>query len=88
MLTKNYQCSHCGSEDLVKNGKNACGNQRVKCKTCGLTRVLTPLRKTDKIDKAAVYRTFEERNSYRSTARIFNISHGTVFNWIKKKQKV
>lgn len=88
MLSKVHHCAKCNSTDLVKNGTNASGSQRYKCKTCGTCRVLVPKSKTAAIDKEAVLRTFEERNSYRSTGRIFNISHTTVFNWLKKKPKV
>lgn len=88
MISKEYQCHKCLSTNLVKNGTNACGSQRYKCKDCGTCRVLKPKHKTAQIDKEAVLRTFEERNSYRSTGRIFQISHTTVFNWLKKKHKI
>ena len=87
MITQTHKCHRCSSTNLVKNGTNASGSQRYKCKDCGVCRVLTPKHKTAHLDKDAVLRTFEERNSYRSTGRIFQISHTTVFNWLKKSQK-
>ena len=88
MIIKTCTCSRCGSEDIVKNGKNKSGTQTYKCKSCGACRVLSYKQKTKHIDKEAVLRTYAERNSYRSTARIFGISHVTVLNWLKKSQDI
>ena len=32
----------CGSERIVKNGKNVCGHQPFRCRACGVSRVLAP----------------------------------------------
>lgn len=88
MITITCKCATCGSENITKNGKNSAGNQRYKCKACGTSRVLKGRRPSTKVDMEAVGRTFEERSSYRSTARIFGVSHVTVFNWLKKKPAV
>ena len=56
-----------------------------KCHDCKCYGVLFSVKKTVKIDQDALARTYEERNSYRSTGRIFGISHFTVFNLLKKK---
>ena len=32
----------CGSERIVKNGKNVCGHQPFRCRACGVCRVLNP----------------------------------------------
>ena len=79
-----HKCACCKSENLVKNGKNKVGTQRYKCKDCGVTRVLESKQAYAQVDMQAVERAFEERNSYRSTARIFGVSHVTIFNWLKK----
>ncbi len=55
------------------------------CKDCKVYRVLY---RKKAIDREAVARTYEERNSYRATGRIFKISHVTVYNYLKKKPKV
>lgn len=39
------------------------------------------------IDQDVLERTYLERNSYRSTARLFEISHVSVINLIKKSEK-
>ncbi len=44
------------------------------------------IKKTKNIDLEALTRTYEERNSLRSTGRIFGISHFTVSNLLKKAQ--
>ena len=36
------RCTRCGSERIVKNGKNACGHQQFRCRACGACRVLAP----------------------------------------------
>ena len=87
MVLEARVCENCGSIDIVKNGKNATGQQRYKCNDCGVTRVLDSLHKVDQVDLAQVERTYQERNSFRSTARIFGVSHVTVQRWLKKKPK-
>ena len=82
MITTTHRCSKCESTNLVLNGKNKSGTPTYHCKDCNAYRVLY---KKKAVDKEAVFRTFEERNSYRSTGRIFGISHVSIFNWLKKK---
>lgn len=73
------------STNIVKNGHNSCDSTLYKCKDCKAHGVLISKRSTEKIDKEALERTYLERNSYRSTGRIFKISHVSVMNMIKKK---
>jgi transposase-like protein len=87
MVLETRVCVSCSSVNIVKNGKNATGQQRYKCNDCGVTRVLDSLHKVDQLDLAQVERTYQERNSFRSTARIFGVSHVTVQRWLKKKPK-
>ncbi len=87
MVLEARVCGCCGSSNIVKNGKNATGQQRYKCNDCGVTRVLDSLRKSDQVDLSQVQRTYEERNSFRSTGRIFGVSHVTVQRWLKKKPR-
>ena len=85
MITETRQCEECGSEQIVRNGKNRAGNQRYKCKECGVTRVLDSQLPGRQVDLDAVERAYLERNSLRGTARIFNVSHTTISDWLKKK---
>jgi IS1 family transposase/transposase-like protein len=87
MIQTTHTCKKCNSANIVLNGKNKCGSQTYKCKDCGCCRVLFSIKKTENIDLDALSRTYEERNSYRSSGRIFGISHVTVFNYLKKKAR-
>jgi len=85
MIKETRRCEECGSEQIVRNGKNRAGSQRYKCKGCGVTRVLNSQLPSRQIDLEAVERAYLERNSLRGTARIFNVSHTTIGQWLKKK---
>lgn len=80
MITETKLCGKCQSPYVVRNGYNKSGNAQYLCKDCGTCRVLKSKHPTDNLDLDAMERTFEERNSYRSTGRIFGISHVTVYN--------
>ncbi len=81
-------CHKCQSKNIVRNGKNVSGQQRYKCKDCGVTRVLDSVQKSRQLDMEQVNQTYQERNSFRSTARLFGVSHTSVQRWVKKKPKV
>ena len=85
MVLEARVCVNCSSINIVKNGKNATGQQRYKCNDCGVTRVLDSLGKVNQVDLSQVEKTYEERNSFRSTARVFGVSHVTEQRWLKKK---
>ncbi|MBX2892231.1 MAG: tetratricopeptide repeat protein [Saprospiraceae bacterium] len=78
-------CHKCGSEHIVKNGSNASGNPKYKCKACGFGGVFQTLRKSEEF-KEMVVRAAQERSSSRGLARTFGISHQTALRWIKKKR--
>lgn len=86
--TVTHCCKKCQSPNIVRNGHNACGSPLYKCKACNTYGVLKSKHKTQHIDQDVLERTYLERNSYRSTARLFEISHISVINLIKKKRKV
>lgn len=87
MIIEERTCDNCQSKNIVRNGKNVSGQQRYKCKDCGVTRVLDPVQKSRQLDMEQVYQTYQERNSFRSTARIFKVSYTSVQRWLKKKPK-
>jgi len=37
MILEAKKCHNCQSEQIVRNGHNSCGQQRYKCKNCGVT---------------------------------------------------
>jgi transposase-like protein len=41
-MTVKHKCRSCQSENIVKNGRNVCGNQQYRCKDCGACKVLEP----------------------------------------------
>ena len=81
------RCTACGSERLVKNGKNACGHQQFRCRACGVFRVLrpqssetTPERKEEVLRAVAT-----ERLSLRAAQRVFGVDRHTISRWLEKK---
>ena len=83
-------CTACGSEHIVKNGKNVCGHQQFRCRACGACRVLAPTSsETTPERKAEVLRGVEtERLSLRAAQRVFGVSRGTIALWLQKKPKL
>ncbi|MBC7923507.1 MAG: IS1 family transposase [Ferruginibacter sp.] len=84
MILEARTCHRCQSKNLILNGKNASGQQRYQCKDCGVTRVLGSVQKSKQVDLQQVVQTYQERNSFPSTARIFKVSHVTIQKWLKK----
>jgi transposase-like protein len=85
MITETRTCHACGSANIIRNGHNAAGTQRYKCKACRVTRVLDRPQAHARLDHAAVERAYRERNSLRATARIFAVSHATIATLLKKR---
>ena len=86
MITETRTCHECQSSNIVRNGKNRVGNQRYKCKDCGVTRVLDSRWPTRQLEPAVLERSYLERQSLRATGRIFGISQVTVLKHLKKKR--
>lgn len=86
MITITLTCPHCGSDQLVRNGRGANGKQRFKCHACGRqhrenpTPNCYPEERREEILKA-----LHERSSLRGVARTFGVSRNTVTKWMKKK---
>ena len=81
------RCTACGSEHIVKNGKNACGHQQFCCRAYGACRVLPPKsRGTTPERQAEVLRAMKtERLSLRAAARVFVVGRHTLSGWLQKK---
>lgn len=85
MISEVKSCKKCSSTELVRNGSNAVGNPRYKCKSCGFSGVIKT-RQYDEATQDLVIRAAQERSSSRGLSRVFGMSHQTALNWIKKKQ--
>jgi transposase-like protein len=83
------RCTRCGSEHIVKNGKNACGHQQFRCRACSACRVLRPKsRQASEERQAEILRAVAlERLSLRGAARVFHVGRQTLVGWLKKKPR-
>ena len=84
------RCTACGSERIVKNGRNVCGHPQFRCRACGVSRVLRPKsRETAPERKEEVLRAVAtERLSLRAAQRVFGVARGTISKWLEKKPRV
>lgn len=86
MIRTKHHCRKCGSEDIVKNGHNACGNQQYHCKDCGAYLVLDPEPKGySEEEKDRIIRAYQERGSMRAMQRIFGVDRKTLSGWLQKR---
>jgi len=82
--TKVYRCRKCHSKELIKNGKNACGNPQYHCKTCGAYGVLEPRKRYTEEEKALILKAYQERPSLRGIERSHGVCRQTLRAWLKK----
>jgi len=79
------KCTYCGSENIVKNGTSANGQQKFHCKNCKCYRTLNPIVKYSDEKKDEILRAYEERASLRGVHRIFGVSVTALLDWLKKR---
>jgi transposase-like protein len=79
-----YHCSHCQSENIVKNGHNPKGKQQYRCKNCGRGGVLNPTVPYTEIEKERIIDAYYERPSMRGIERVFGVTRQTLAVWLKK----
>ena len=86
MITVTITCIHCGSEQLMRNGRAPNGKQRYKCRACGRQSRENPAPNgyTDE-RRAEILSALHERSSLRGIERTFGVSRNTVTAWMKKK---
>ena len=82
--TIRHVCTGCGSEDIVKNGKNRYGKQQFKCKACGKQAVLQLSVKYIETRKAEILAAYQERASMHGISRIYGVSRQILASWLKK----
>ena len=81
-ITITYTCHRCGSQEIVKNRTNKCGNAQYHCNNWGAYRVLEPKRPYSETDKQTILKIYLERTSLRGLERIFGVCRQTVARWI------
>ncbi len=84
---KVHKCNKCGSEDIVKNGKDGKGKQKYRCKKCKSYGVLNPYRGHSEEIKEQIMKAYFEKTSLRGLERIYKVSRITIMKWIKKSGK-
>ena len=83
--TVTYECTRCGSLDLIKNGRTNTGKQKFRCRACGAYGTLNPEVKYPAERQAEILRAYHERSSLRGLERTYGIARQTVASWLKKK---
>jgi transposase-like protein len=85
MITMTLKCYHCGSENLVRNGRTRNGKQRYLCHACGRTSREQPSSNGYPPERREeILRAYQERSSLRGLSRTFGVSRNTVSSWLKK----
>lgn len=79
-------CPGCGSERVVRNGKNTAGEQTYLCKACGrrFRPGAVPVAHSEEV-RQQVFTALQERSSIRGVQRQFGIHRNTVIRWLNKK---
>ena len=89
MITQPLRCSHCQSENLIKNGHAKNGKQCFRCKDCNKCGRENPGSNAYSQEaKAIILAAYQERASIRGLRRVFGVSRNTVAKWLKKSQSV
>src|SRR3954452_5217844 len=76
-------CKRCGSEAHVKNGLMR-GQQRYRCKACGLNFTDTPPRGKPLVLKAAAVLLYVSGLSMNRTAQLLGLSTPTIQAWLEQ----
>jgi insertion element IS1 protein InsB len=83
--TLTYSCRSCGSDHIIRNGHNKCGNAQYHCKACGAYRVIRAQEKYSPESKAIVLKACRERMSLRGIQRVFGVWRKTVMRWLEAR---
>ena len=77
-------CKNCGTDKLVKNGKNKLGAQRYKCKECSGTYIEGDARlKHGLAKRLKVINMYLEGVGIRSIERLEGVSNPLIIYWIR-----
>ena len=81
-VTMTYKCRACGSENIVKNGRNKAGIAQYHWKDCGAYRVLVLKSAEQPERRRQVLQAYRERASLRGLERIFGVAQQSVLKWL------
>jgi len=81
------RCKRCGAEEHVRNGLMR-GQQRYRCKACGLNFTDTPPRGMPLAMKVAAVLLYVSGLSMNRTAKLLGVSTPTVMAWIERFAEV
>lgn len=84
MVKTEIECYHCGSTEIVKNGKAPNGKQKYHCNGCGKGSRENPDTGYSEERKEEILKAYQERMSMRGIARTFGVSRNTLTKWLKK----
>lgn len=79
------RCPYCGSENLVKNGKDYKGDQKFHCNDCETYGTLDATGRYSPERKEEILRAYQERSSMRGVGRIFGVARKTLARWLNHK---
>ena len=83
--TITHSCRSCGSEHIIRNGHNKCGNAQYLCKACGTCRVLRPKVRYTPEARQTILQAYRERMSLRGLQRVFGVWRTTVLRWLQQR---
>ena len=85
MVTITVSCPHCGSEEVMRNGRAPNGKQKYRCRACKRQSRENPTPHAYSEERREeILRAYEERSSLRGLERTFGVSRTSVIAWIKK----
>ena len=82
------RCPKCGRiENQIKAGYNGSGNQRCKCKECGIYYTIDPKQHAyPEETRELAIKMYYGGTSGRGVGKILGMNKSNVMNWIKKEQ--
>ena len=86
-MTVTFECTRCGSLDIVKNGRTPKGKQKFHCHICGAYGILEPEVKYSPKRQEEILQAYHERSSLRGLERTFGVTRQTVAKWLKKSRE-